>query len=92
VVGVASTPIRPVSLIAAAISASGSITVSTSTPCSPATSRARSPAAEVAELHATTKSFEPRSSRKRVDCAIRGRSQSWGLVPYGNPAVSPRYR
>jgi hypothetical protein len=81
VVGVASTPICPLSLIAAAISASGSTTVSTSTPRSSATSRTTSPPAEVAELHATTSSFEPRSSRNRVDSAIRGRSQSRGLVP-----------
>ena len=34
-------------------------------------------------MHATTRSFEPRSSRKRVDCAIRGRSQSSGLRAVG---------
>ena len=53
-------------MIAAAISASGSITVTTSTPCSAAISRAVSAPAAVAELQAMTSSFAPRSSRKRT--------------------------
>ena len=44
----------------------------------------------VAELQATTSSFAPRSSRNRTSCSIRGRSHSPALLPYGNPAVSPR--
>ena len=61
--GVASTPTRPESVIAAAISASGWTTETTSTPCRPATSRAASRPAVAAELQAITISFAPRSSR-----------------------------
>ena len=78
VAGVASTPTLPDSVIAAAISASGSITVTTSTPASAAISRAASWPAEVAELQAITSSFAPRSSRKRVSCSTCARSSSGG--------------
>ena len=74
--GVASTPTRPLSVIAAAISASGSTTVTTSTPLSAATARAASAPAEVAELQATTSSFAPRSSRKRETSSTRPLSSS----------------
>ena len=86
----ASTPTRPVSVIAAAISASGSITVTTSTPCSAAISRAASAPAAVAELQATISSFAPRSRSIPVLRAVRSRSSVAVLVPYGKWAVSPR--
>ena len=53
----------PFSVRAAAISASGSITATTSMPSSAAISRATSCPADAAELHAITSSFAPRSSR-----------------------------
>ena len=60
--GVASTPTRPLAVIAAAISACGSTTGTTSTPAAAATSRATSSPTEVAVLQAITSSFAPRPS------------------------------
>ncbi len=79
--GVASTPTRPESVIAAAISASGSITATTSMPCSAAISRAVSSPAEAAELQAITTSLAPRSTRKRVLRAVHSRSSSSLFAP-----------
>jgi hypothetical protein len=78
---VARTPTRPESVIAAAISASGSITATTSTPRSAAVSRAASSPAPAAELQAITSSFTPRSSRKRVLRSTHSRSSSAAFAP-----------
>ena len=60
--GVASTPTRALAVIAAAISACGSTTGTTSTPRAAATSRVTSSPTEVAVLQAITSSLAPRSS------------------------------
>ena len=88
--GVASTPTLPDWVSAPAISASGSITATTSTPASAAISLATSWPAEAAELQAITSSFAPRSSRKRVTCSTCSRSSSFVRAPYGKRASSPR--
>ena len=41
----------------------------------------RPPPAEVAELHATTSSFAPRSRRKRLTCSTLSLSSSGCLIP-----------
>jgi hypothetical protein len=77
-------------VIAAAISASGPITVITSTPARSAISRAVSAPADVAELQAMTSSFAPRWSRNSVLRATSPRRSAAVRVPYGKLAVSPR--
>ena len=79
--GVASTPTRPLAVIAAAISAWGSTTGTTSTPRSAATSRATSSPTEVAVLQAITSSLAPRSSSSSAIRRIRSRSSSGSLSP-----------
>src|SRR5256714_392141 len=49
-------------------------------------------AAEVAELHATTRSFAPRPSSSSAICSAKPWSSAAERSPYGNRAVSPRYR
>jgi hypothetical protein len=81
VFGVASTPTRPLAVIAAAISACGSTTGTTATPSSLATPRATSAPTEVAVLQAITSSFAPRPSRSEEIRAIRSRKRSVSRVP-----------
>ena len=78
---------RPESVIAAAISASGSITATTSTPASAAISRAASSPAPAAELQAMINSFAPRSSRKRVLRSTHASSCSGALGSVGEVGV-----
>ena len=81
----------PESVIAAAISASGSITATTSTPARRRDlARARRGRRVAAELQAITTSFAPRSSRNRVLRSTHSRSSSSVLAPYGKRASSPR--
>src|SRR3954454_2685548 len=49
-------------------------------------------AAAVAELHATTRSFAPRPSSSSAIWSAKPSSWSAERSPYGNRAVSPRYR
>ena len=78
---VASTPTRPLSVIAAAISACGSTTGTTSTPCSAATARTTSSPIAVAVLQAITTSFTPRRRSDSVIAAIRSRSRAGSRLP-----------
>ena len=68
-------------MIAAAISACGATTGTTSTPYSAATSRATSSPIAVAVLQAITSSLAPRSSSFAAIEAIRRRSSSTSRVP-----------